>query len=323
MPASVPRLVADIGGTNARFALADSDGALHDMRSLGTHQHATLLDAARSYLAQCTGKPRHACFAVAGPVHGDRVSLTNHPWSFSVSDTRAALGLDDLRVINDFEAIAIALPSLAPAGLRQLGGGSPVAGRPKAVLGPGTGLGVAQLIETRAGFEPIATEGGHASIGPSDATELRLLGALLRSGEGVYREALLSGPGLERIYRIICEESGADNPGLRAAEIQARAVDGSNALCTAALEQFCAFLGTAAGDQALCCGAEGGVYLAGGILPRFGAFLESSRFRQRFEDKGPRRDYVRRIPVYLIVAANPGLIGAARATLQTKMETQS
>ncbi len=316
MPASALRLVADIGGTNARFALADSTGSLHELRTLGTRQHETLLDAARSYLAQSSARPRSACFAVAGPVHDDHVAMTNHTWSFSVSGTRQGLGLEELRVINDFEAIAIALPALAPGELRQIGGGSPVGGRPKVVLGPGTGLGVAQLIDTGTGFEPIATEGGHASIGPSDAAELRILAALLHSGEDVRRETLLSGPGLERIYRILCAQGGADSGGLHAAQIQAHAVAGSNAICVAALEQFCAFLGTAAGDQALCCGAEGGVYLAGGILPRFGAFLESSRFRQRFEDKGPRHDYMRCIPVFLVVAPNPGLLGAARATLQ-------
>ena len=226
-----------------------------------------------------------------------------------------SVGLQRLRVINDFEAIALALPALAADELLQIGGGTAVRGSPMAVLGPGTGLGVAQLIATRDGFQPVSTEGGHASIGPCDEAELQLFATLMRNGQHLCREALLSGPGIERIYWALCLDAGSAYHGYTAAEIQAHAVAGSDATCRAALEHFCAFLGTAAGDQALCCGAQGGVFIAGGIVPRFTEFLRHSRFRARFEAKGPMRDYVSAIPVYVITRENPGMLGAARADL--------
>jgi glucokinase len=311
-----PRLVADIGGTNARFALAGADGKLRDARTLGTRSFASLSAAALDYLGSVDIRPREACIAVAGPVKGDLVRLTNHRWEFSIAATRSALGLAKLRVINDFEAIALALPELSADDLLQIGGGAPVPGRPMAVLGPGTGLGVAQLIATHDGFQPVSTEGGHASIGPSDEAELQLLATLLRNGQQLSREALLSGPGLERIYWALCLEAGIDYQGYSAAEIQTRARDGSDATCHAALGHFCAFLGTAAGDQALCCGAQGGVYIAGGIVPRFTDFLRRSQFRARFDAKGPMRDYMSAIPVYVITRPNPGMLGAAHADLE-------
>jgi glucokinase len=311
-----PRLVADIGGTNARFAMVARDGSLHSALTLPTRRYPSLLDAAQAYTQQLRVRPRSACIAVAGPVNDDEVRLTNHSWSFSVRELAASLGIERLRLINDFEAIALALPVLGGADLFQIGGGEPVQGRPKAVLGPGTGLGVAQLVPTRAGFEPIATEGGHASIGPRNEAELAILATLLRNGRQISREALLSGPGLELIYWALCRTANAHYEGYTAAEIQAHAVAGSDDLCRDTLGHFCAFLGTAAGDQALCCGAQGGVYIAGGIVPRFTGFLSRSRFREHFEDKGPMRDYTSRIPVYVILAEHPGMLGAARASLQ-------
>jgi len=314
--APVPqRLVADIGGTNTRFALAGADGRLHAPLTLATRRFASLADAARAYLEATGARPREACIAVAGPVSGDAVRLTNHRWEFSIAALREELALAQLRVINDFEAIALALPALAADELLQIGGGAPVRGRPMAVLGPGTGLGVAQLIATRGSFQPVSTEGGHASIGPCDEAELQLFATLMRNGQHLCREALLSGPGIERIYWALCLHAGSAYHGYTAAEIQAHAVAGSDATCRAALEHFCAFLGTAAGDQALCCGAQGGVFIAGGIVPRFTEFLRHSRFRARFEAKGPMRDYVSAIPVYVITRENPGMLGAARADL--------
>ncbi len=315
MPPVPQRLVADIGGTNTRFALAGADGRLHAPLTLATRRFDSLADAAQSYLESSGARPREGCIAVAGPVSGDAVRLTNHRWEFSIAALREGLGLERLRVINDFEAIALALPALAADELLQIGGGTAVRGSPMAVLGPGTGLGVAQLIATRGGFQPVSTEGGHASIGPCDEAELQLFATLMRNGQHLCREALLSGPGIERIYWALCLHAGSAYHGYTAAEIQAHAVAGSDATCRAALEHFCAFLGTAAGDQALCCGAQGGVFIAGGIVPRFTEFLRHSRFRARFEAKGPMRDYVSAIPVYVITRENPGMLGAARADL--------
>jgi len=315
MSSQALRLVADIGGTNARFALARADGTLREPRTLATRRYASLDEAASDYLRAVSTRPREACVAVAGPVSGDLVRLTNHRWEFSITATRAALGLTTLRVINDFEAIALALPALVAGDVEKIGGDTAVRGRPMAVLGPGTGLGVAQLIATRSGFQPVSTEGGHASIGPCDEAELRILATLLHNGQQLSREALLSGPGLERIYWALCLAEGIPYRGYTAAEIQSRAVESTDAACSTALGHFCAFLGTAAGDQALCCGAQGGVFIAGGIVPRFTEFLRRSLFRARFEAKGPMRAYVSAIPVYVITRPNPGMLGAARADL--------
>lgn len=316
MTGQTSRLVADIGGTNTRFAIATAGGELLKPATLETRRAGSLPQAAEAYLQRIDlPRPERGCFAVAGPIEGDAVRLTNHDWEFSVEEVRRELGLEQLRVINDFEAIALALPALGAGDLIQVGGDRPVPGRPKAVLGPGTGLGVAQLVETHEGFVPIATEGGHASIGPRDEAELQILATLLRHGQQLSREALLSGPGIERIYWALCMQGGGAYEGHTAAEIRQHAVDGTDPVCRRALLHFCAFLGTAAGDQALCCGAEGGVYIAGGIVRRFTDFLRASRFRERFEDKGPMHDYVCKIPVYVISRDNPGMIGAARAPL--------
>lgn len=310
------RLVADIGGTHARFALADAGGALQAPRTLAVREHASLADAARAYLAGAGVRPAQACIAVAAPVDGDTVTMTNSPWSFSVRALQAALGLERLRVINDFEATAWAVTTLAADDCVQIGGGVARPDAPVAVLGAGTGLGVAQLLRTAEDCIAIATEGGHASIGPCDERELQLIAALQRAQGRVGREDLLSGPGIERIHRTLAAIDGVIVEALPAAAIQQAATAGTDARCRETLEVFCALLGTAAGDQALCCGARGGVYIAGGIVPRFPEFLRRSRFRARFEDKGAMRDYVAQIPVFVVMAAEPGLRGTARAPLE-------
>lgn len=323
MSSPVLRLVADIGGTHTRFALSRDHAHLEARRTLLTREYASLGAAARSYLQETGAQPNEACLAVAGPVDGDTVRLTNHGWEFSRLALADELGIERLRVINDFEAIALALPRLGDAALQQIGGGTARSGRPFALLGPGTGLGVAQLVPTSDGFQAVPTEGGHASIGPADESELAIIAALLDAGERISRETLLSGPGLERIHRILCRLRAETGNALSAAQIQERAVAGEDPTCREALEHFCAFLGTAAADQALCCGAQGGVYIAGGIVPRFTDFLRRSRFRNRFEDKGPMSGYVRSIPVYVITHPDPGMFGAALADIDTYQERTS
>lgn len=312
MSAATERLIADIGGTHSRFALARPGGRPRAVRTLLNREHASLAEAARSYLEAERAAPESACFAVAAPVHEGEMRLVNYPWVFSRAALLEALGLRRLRLVNDFEAIAHALPALAADELIPLGGGCAEAGAVQVVLGPGTGLGVAQLVPCGSGAHVLATEGGHASIGARDSAELALLTELMRDGAYLCRESLLCGPGLERIHAALAVLAGEPAPRLDAAEIQRRAVAGECARAVAALGHFCAFLGTAAGDQALASGARGGVYLAGGILPRFVEFLRASRFRARFEDKGPMSDYVRRIPTWLICCEHPGLLGAAR-----------
>lgn len=314
------RLVADVGGTHTRFALAQAGEFLDGPRTLPTRAFASLAEAAHAYLRECGARPDEACIAVAGPVDADTVRLTNHDWEFSHRALAAELGVARLGVLNDFEAIALALPHLGATERLAIGGGTARAGKPLVALGPGTGLGVAQLVPTRDGFQAIATEGGHASIGPANAEELRMIAALLEAGEHASRESLLSGPGIERIHRAVCALRAHTCEAQSAAQIQQRAVDGTHPCCRESLEHFCAFLGTAAADQALCCGAQGGVYIAGGIVPRFTDFLRHSRFRARFEDKGPMSAYLRAIPVFVITRSDPGLLGAALATIDQSQE---
>lgn len=321
MPSSPLRLIADIGGTHTRFALVRAGSTqLEAQRTLQTRTYASLGEAGRVYLHETRARPDEACLAVAGPIDGDTVRLTNHSWEFSQRALANELGVERLRVINDFEAIALALPHLDASVLLPIGGGTARTGHPLALLGPGTGLGVAQLVPTPGGFQAIPTEGGHASIGPADRDELSIITSLLDAGEHVSRETLLSGPGLERIHRALCSLRTCKPQALPAAEIQTRAVAGDDLLCRDALEIFCAFLGTAAADQALCCGALGGVYIAGGIVPRFTTFLQHSRFRARFETNGPMSAYLRAIPVHVIMHHDPGLLGAAVANIDPTKE---
>ena len=207
---SWPALVADIGGTNARFAMVDGRGALaHDVEVLATVEHPTLEDAIEAYLAQKGGqRPRAGCLAVAGPVTGDLIKFTNHPWEFSINDTRDALGLARLSVINDFEALALAVPRLTDDELQPIGGGEPVDGCPKAVLGPGTGLGVAAVVPTTAGWEALAGEGGHAELAVPDARLTGAIAILRREHDRLSAEQVLSGRGFEALHRALAELDG-------------------------------------------------------------------------------------------------------------------
>ena len=308
------RLVGDIGGTHARFAVATAAGELRAVRMVETREYASLQLALNGYLGTLGhAPPRRACLAVAAPVVGDHIAFTNCEWRFSISQLQTAMHFDALAVINDFAAIAHALPALHGNDLLQIGGETRDAAAPQVIIGPGTGCGVAIVVPDGDGSRVISTQGGHASIGAANAEELWLLGDLLRHDAPVSREDLLSGRGLEAIYHSVCRRHGANAASLSASQISDRALIGEDAHCCEALQLFCAFLGTAAGDQALASGALGGVFLAGGIVPRLAEFLRASQFRYRFENHPPMQDYLRPIPVYLIMHANPGLLGAARA----------
>jgi len=322
MKSNALTLVGDIGGTNCRLALAREGQLLHE--SIATYADAaypTLVDAIRAYLRMQQVDVSVACLAIAGPITGDAVKLTNNAWHFSIEQTRIDLNLAALAIINDFEAIALALPHLRREHLQQIGGAEPLQDKPKVALGPGTGYGAAQVIRADERFIALPTEGGHVSLAPSTERELALCAWLLRQGLQITREQLLSGPGLERIYRGLCNLDGIAAEALRAAEIQTRAIAGNDARCVAALTQFCELLGTAARDQALDVLAQGGIYIAGGIVKRFIPFLCASGFRQRFENSTTMSAVLEPIPVYVITTDNPGLFGAAAhaAALQEKL----
>lgn len=315
---SAPRLLADVGGTNARFAWQAGAGqAIEQQITLPCAGYATLEDALRDYLARCERpRPREAAIAIANPVCGDRVQMTNHHWSFSISALQQGLGLARLEVLNDFTALALALPALPPARLRQVGGGAAQSDAAIALIGPGTGLGVSGLLpDGRGGWVPLRGEGGHVSLAPDNAREQQVVAALaLRYGHASAERAV-SGQGLVDIHRALSEADGLRPPeGWGAAEVSQAALAGSDARCVEALAMFCAFLGSVAGNLALTLGAQGGVYLGGGIVPRLGDWFERSPFRARFEAKGRFSDYLAAIPVYVIEAAqSPALLGAARA----------
>ncbi|HZT54634.1 MAG TPA: glucokinase [Burkholderiaceae bacterium] len=315
------RLLGDVGGTNARFAWQDSDGApLRDIATIPTADHPTLAAALARYLRGIErAAPPWCAIGIANPITGDQVRMTNSHWSFSIEAVRRELGFERFAVINDFTALALALPDLPEKDLRQLGGGAAVAGTPLGLIGPGTGLGVSGLVP---GIDPgrwvaLQGEGGHVTLAASNAREAAVLQVLRERFGHASAERAISGQGLEALHDAVCTLSGNPNAppnALTAAEISRRALAASDPRCVEALDLFCAFLGNVAGNLALTLGARGGIYIGGGIVPRLGDAFTNSRFRACFEDKGRFRSYLEPIPVYVIHSeVSPALLGAARA----------
>lgn len=324
-------LVADIGGTNARFALTDlaaPNVELHEAQSLRNADFASVQHAVEHYLQGVSAKPRRAALAVACPVGRDEIRLTNRAWSFSRREMQHTLGLDELRMINDFGAVAWAVPSLDRDSLITLHGESdaPLRG-PVSVLGPGTGLGVALLVGSHEhGWHAVETEGGHIGFAPLGDEE-RVISAWLTAQHGrTSTERLLCGKGLSEIDLVLRGaanaapatalmpgESSLSRPQLRdPADIVAAALEGHDLAARQTLARFCAVLGSVAGDCALVHGARS-VVIAGGIVPRFIPFLRSSAFRERFLAKGRMTPLLEAVPIHVITHPNPGLLGAATA----------
>ena len=312
LPEAWPRLLADIGGSNARFALETGPGVIEDILVLANAQYPTLEAALKSYLAQVGARRvAHAAIAIANPLNGDWVAMTNCHWAFSIEATRQALGFATLLLLNDFTALALALPGLPRAELEQIGGGAARPDAPLALIGPGTGLGVSALVPHAGGWRALSGEGGHASFAPADEREVDIWRyAAARFGHVSY-ERLLSGPGLELLYQALRARDRESDEPRGAAEISALGLSARCLRCREALEIFCGILGSAAGNLALTLGAHGGVYIGGGIVPRLSGFFEQSPFRRRFEDKGRMSAYLAAIPVYLITSAYPALPGVA------------
>ncbi len=315
--AGYPRLLGDVGGTNARFAWQSHAGApVSHVASSLCNDHDALIDAMRHFLrVQGLPTPRACGIGIANPINGDRVQMTNHHWSFSIGELQRALGFEKLVVINDFAAVALSRPALCSADLQAIGGGQGVDGAALAVLGPGTGLGVAGLLRLAPGQEvPITGEGGHATLAASDEDEAAVIAALRARFDHVSAERALSGPGLVNLYEATAAVEGKPVHVLAPADIIERARAGSDPVCQRALALFCAFLGSVAGNLALTLGARGGVYLAGGIAPRIVTELRASKFRERFEGKGRFKAYLAPIPTQVIASAvAPGFLGASRA----------
>jgi len=312
-PFDSPRLIADIGGTYARFALETSPGAFTAQASLRCADHADFHAAVRSYLDTLPAhlQVEHAAVAIANPVEGDRVRMTNYHWEFSIEQTRQQLRLDTLVVVNDFTALAMSLPRLGADGVRQVGGGQAVHKSVIGLLGAGSGLGVSGLIPAGDGWVSLGSEGGHTSFSPRDEREIAVLRHAWQAFGHVSFERLLSGPGLALMYRALAAHAGVAAEDLAAPEITRRALDGSDRVCAETLEVFCAVLGTAAANLAVTLGAFGGIYIGGGIVPRLGAYFDRSPFRARFEDKGRFGRYLAAIPTFVITAEQSTFAGAS------------
>ncbi len=305
------RLIGDIGGTNARLALARG-GAWGELATYLSDDYPTIQACIEDYLADHAGedRPTEIALAIAGPVAGDRVAMTNHPWSFTKTELKEKFGVKRLEILNDFTANAVALPYLKPEDLEPVGGGTKVGDAPIGVLGPGTGLGVSGLVPAPdKTWIPLTGEGGHITLAASTDRESDVIANLRRRFDHVSAERLLSGDGLVNIYHALCALDGVPTADYKPAQITDAGQRDSQ--CLEAVDLFCAMLGAVAGDLALTLGAAGGIYIAGGIVPRLGPRFARSRFRRRFEDKGRFRAYLEKIPTLLITNQHPALVGLA------------
>jgi glucokinase len=316
---SPQRLLADIGGTNIRLAWQTAgDDTLHDTRVLQCAQYPTVDDAIRTYLAEVgIAAPQEAAFGIANPVTGDAIRMTNHSWSFSQKAVREGFGFARLVVINDFTALALALPLLTPDLLRQVGGDQAVPGAAIGLVGAGTGLGVSGLVfppDSPAGV-PLSGEGGHVTLAAETQHEFDVLRVLQERYGHVSAERAVSGAGLVDLYhavRVVVHAGGAEVNS--AAQVTELALQANDPLALQALELFCGFLGSVAGNLALTLGARGGVFIGGGVVPRLGTWFHQSPFRPRFEAKGRFAPYLASIPCWIIdPSATPALYGASRA----------
>jgi len=314
-------LVGDIGGTNCRLSLATAgaDGIrLHAHRAMKCADYPTAEAGIAHYLKEVGAPtPAAAVLAVAGPVHGGSARLTNAQWQLNERALQLALGIRTVHLINDFAALAYATPALGPADLAQIG--PPVvglAGSTVAVMGPGTGFGVAALAS---GLDSglLVTEGGHIGFAPTDPVEIELLRVLMRRHGRVSVERVCSGQGMANLHAARAEIAGLPPPELDAAGIT-EAADRGDADAAETVRIFCGILASTAGDLALALGAQGGVFIAGGIMPRLMkprevGGVDQAAFRARFEAKGRFTEYLRAIPTNVVMADNASLRGAARA----------
>ena len=311
-----PYLVADIGGTNARFALVtgkvDNKYVIEHVHVLSGKDYPQFIDAVEAYILGLPNiKPASACIAMAGPVKGDHVKMTNLDWSFSKREVQDHFSFSALLVINDYTAAAVSTTHLQEHEVLTIkqGNGEPTGNR--AIFGPGTGLGIAGLVYSETGWVPIPSEGGHVNISISTPLEAEILAAALQTYDHVSAEVFLSGPGLVNIYKMINVINNTQADELTPKDVTSRALDGSDDQCVETLEVFCSLLGTFAGNIALTYGAKGGIFLTGGILPRISDFLMQSKFVTRFSSKGIMSHFVEPIPVSLVNNTQMAFVGAA------------
>lgn len=311
-------LLADIGGTRARFALL-AESQIGPVESVRTGAHASASDAIRHFLNRQhnAGNVDGAVLACAGPVEGGRCSLTNAPWVLEAEELKRTFGLRTVNIVNDLEALAWAIPGLTPGDIRSIGHHNAAAGQPVAVIAPGTGLGMTCFFPEGEGARVIPSEGGHATLAASDEREADLIGILRRRFGHVSAERVLSGGGLLNLYAALGDWHGDGEPLHTPEEVTRAALDGHSPRARAALDFFCAFLGSVAGSAALLFGARGGVLIAGGIVPRIVDYVPHTSFRARFESKGRFSGYLARIPTGIIIRPDPTFLGLKVLAEQT------
>jgi glucokinase len=304
------RLLGDIGASNARFALLLPNGAIFHEQTIAVADHDQFAGAVETYLAglDANAKPMEAAFAIAAPIAGDSVTMMNAPWRFSLADLKRQFGWKALHAINDFAANAMAVPHLTSDEVSQVGEGVAVAHATVAVLGAGTGMGVAALVHTDAGWTALPGEGGHATLAAFDSREAAIIDILRRQYAHVSAERVLSGPGLVSLYDALCELAGKP-AGPLYAEYITNLYPGCDPQARETVALFCAMFGTFAGSVALTYGARGGVYIMGGIVPRIYEFFRHSAFRERFEFKGRYRPYLVAVPTYVVRRKTPAFLG--------------
>jgi len=303
-------VLADVGGTNVRFAVL-AGSQLGGIEHLSVADFPQFNDALDAFLSRRTdiGPVRHALFGVAGVVDGGRCTLTNSAWTVDADELRVRFGFADVHLVNDFEAVAWALPHFGSNELRKLGGGDPKVGAPMLALGPGTGLGVAAYVPRDQDGFVLHTEAGHTTLPSGSVREDAILGILRKRYGHVSAERVLSGQGLENLYRAIATLDSLSVPARSAAEITKMGLTGSCVASRAAIDAFCAILGEVAGNLALALAAQGGVFIAGGIALHLRDYLAQSQFRARFEAKGRMSSYVAPIPAFLILHGDPAFVG--------------
>jgi len=310
-------LIGDIGGTNARFAVVNADDTGFDNELiLACDDFSTAEKGIEAYLERSgSSDPDVICLAVAGPVVDGVVRFTNNHWVIDSSVLGSRFPAAAVQLLNDFEAISYSIPLLDEDDVAVIGpvtpGNEATCNSTFAVLGPGTGLGAGGLLKRASGIYPVVGEGSHAGFAPESTMQIKVLKQLRRRFERVSIERLISGPGLENIYWALGRIRGHAGADIRAAEIFSRVLAREDELATEAVEMFFEVLGQVAGNLALTLGAHDGVYLAGGIVKRYPDLLRNSAFRSGFENKGRHRALMQRVPTYLILHPQPGLLGAS------------
>jgi glucokinase len=323
MTMKIINLVADIGGTNLRVGILDAQGSAENLTVYQCGEYSGLAEIIKHYLDKHVAEDSdnrivNACFAIACPVEHDLINMTNLPWQFSKVALQAELALTNLYFINDYTAIAHAVPLLSEAQKVKIGGGKVIANKPISICGPGTGLGVANIVPVsneingnKQQWLSLGGEGGHVDFAPIDEIEVKILQFLLKKYDHVSYEQLLSGLGLEQIYQALIELRGETAKPLTAKDISTKALNESCDVCQQSLAKFCEILGSFAGNLSLTLASFGGVYIAGGIVPRFIEYFNNSNFRQRFEAKGRFNAFNALIPTFVITETQPGILGAS------------